>query len=85
MILITERTDPVHWMNPTRELKRKDVDIGFYMGDDYDLAPSRVAGRHDLYPQFGFRNGSAYSLPRSLNPDVIESLLLGVNKIKEIY
>ena len=84
MILIVERTDPIHWMDPAKELTFKQVELGFVSGPDIKKSPSRIAGRYRSMPQVGFRNISAHCIPDDLDPETLKALFKGTHLKYEI-
>ncbi|MDY0167245.1 MAG: DUF1559 domain-containing protein [Thermoguttaceae bacterium] len=63
MILLVERTDPVGWMDPTRDVTQAAADEGICVSS---APPSpeggRIGSRHWSAANFGFRNGAVRSL-----------------------
>ncbi len=74
MILVVERTDPIVWMDPTREVKQGAADEGIYVRSSPSAAPSpdRIGSHHPGVANFGFRNGAVRSLSSPEDTFIVE-------------
>ncbi len=93
MILVGERTDPVCWMDPTREVSQAAADEGidarsFGSGPP---GPGRIGSHHPGVANFGFRNGAVRPLSSAEDDfdevdrqELFKRLLRGTNTEKSL-
>jgi hypothetical protein len=58
MILVVERTEPVNWMDPTREIPRSVAEKDRWDDHLRQPAPHGIGSHHPGGANFGFRNGA---------------------------
>ncbi len=81
MILVVERTDPIVWMDPTRELTQAAAELGIW---DTSRAsppdPGRIGSHHPGVAVFGLRSGAVIALwGGGINFDLFGNLLRGTH------
>jgi hypothetical protein len=74
MILVVERTPPVCWMDPTRDVPQGLADAGINV---HDGRGDEIASPHPAGANFGLRSGACRFLSEMIDPAVFKGLLRG--------
>ncbi len=82
MILLVERTDPVGWMDPAREVTQADAELGIHPQRPV-LPPGRLGLWH-ARSNFALRNGAVRALPYHIDTALLKDLLRGTNAEKRL-
>ncbi|MDY0166505.1 MAG: DUF1559 domain-containing protein [Thermoguttaceae bacterium] len=81
MILLVERTDPINWMAPTREVLQAAAERGICDGTD----PGRIGSHHHPgVANLGFRDGAVHSIQNVIHQGLFVKLLRGTNADKTV-
>lgn len=84
MILVTERADPVCWMDPTQETPQAVAEFGVnqvFYPDSKKIPPSnRIASPHPGCAIVGQRDGAVRVISETIEPDVFRNKLKGTNE-----
>lgn len=87
--LVIERTDPVGWMDPAREIAQAAAEQGIYAKQTSSpLSPGRIGNYHpDVFrfeANFGLRNGAVRRLSADIDRELFVNMLRGTNAEKAI-